>query len=227
VFSSGVRHVLVEIDFANGAEPYTDELEPLGDPFTLTVENLEALFGGSKDLIIPQSLSEMEAIDVPPGPYDGGSLVRLAEAHRDFGAGPDVVSYYAVWLDGFYEKNGKVDEAVLGAALPDYGIVAMFKPAVRNMDHSIVRTLARFTEQSAFVHEMGHVLGLVGTGLPQVTEHEDPDHAGHCDNPDCVMFWANEGPTNLGRFTQQFVASGNDVLFDAACLNDAHAALGR
>jgi len=220
-----VSKVEVEVDYAPGAEPYLDNLEFVGDPFSLTEENLEALFAGShKELLVPHTLAEMEAVTVPAGPYDGASLVRIAAEHRSYVTGPETATYYAVWLDGFYEKDGVVDDAVLGAALPDYGIVAMFKPALRQTEHPILRSLSRFTEQSAFIHELGHVLGLVDTGLPQQRPHADPDHAGHCANPSCVMFWANEGQENLRRFATQVAASGNDVLFDADCLADARAA---
>jgi hypothetical protein len=220
-----VSRVEVEVDYVRGAEPYLDDLEPVGNPFSLTYENLTALFSGSsKDILVPMGYSLMEAIEAPPGPYDGSDLVDIAAAHRDYGQTSEVATYYAVWLNGFYKKDGEVDEAVLGAALPDYGIVAMFKPAVKKLEHPILRSLSRFTEQSAFIHEMGHVLGLVDTGLPQVAPHEDPAHAGHCSNPDCVMYWANEGSENLRRFAAQFANSGNDVLFDASCLADARAA---
>lgn len=225
VFSSSVQQVIIEVDYVPGAEPYLEPLESVGNPFMLTLENLVALFAASpKDIVLPMDYGAMEPIHVPPGPYDGSALVAIADAHRDHEANDRVVSYYAVWLNGFYEKDGRVDEAVLGAALPDYGIVAMFKPAVKQVDHLFAKSLSRFTEQSAFIHEMGHVLGLVDTGLPLASDHEDGEHAGHCSNTDCVMYWANEGSENLHRFAGQIATSGERVLFDASCLTDARAA---
>jgi hypothetical protein len=49
-------------------------------------------------------------------------------------------------------------------------------------------------EQSVFVHELGHVLGLVNLGTPMVTPHEDthPDRRGHSNNQGSVMYWAVE-----------------------------------
>ena len=228
VFSSEVTRVEIEVDYALGAEPYLDSLEFVGNPFSLTRENLTALFAGSaKEVVVPMDYSFMEVIEAPPGPYDGSDIVAIAANHRSRLSTGDAATYYAVWLNGFYQKNGKTDEAVLGAALPDYGIVAMFKPAVRKLEHPALRSLSRFTEQSAFVHEMGHVLGLVDTGIPQVVPHEDAAHDGHCSNPDCVMYWANEGAETLRRFAAQFATSGSDVLFDANCLADAMAAGSR
>ena len=40
------------------------------------------------------------------------------------------------------------------------------------------------------MHELGHVLGLVGLAIN--AERQDPDHKGHSQSDDSVMFWAVE-----------------------------------
>ena len=46
-------------------------------------------------------------------------------------------------------------------------------------------------ENSVLVHEVGHLLGLVNLYQSPV-DHEDPDHPGHSNNDESVMYWAIE-----------------------------------
>ncbi len=115
---------------------------------------------------------------------------------------------------------------MLGAALPGFGVIGMFKPVVRAIDRPATPNVARFTEQSALIHELGHTVGLVDAGLPLASTHEDPEHPGHCTDPRCVMYWANEGGAALFRFAAERVQTGSSVLFDDACLGDARATSG-
>jgi hypothetical protein len=225
VFNPKVRRVVLEVDYVAGAEPYVGAAGPLADVWDLTESNLDALFAaGGKDHVVPHDLAEMERITVPAGPYGGTDLNGIASMHRNEHGSADTVTYYAVWLDGFYSTEAGVDETVLGAALPDYGVIGIFKPAIRSLERPLVPAVAPFTEQSALVHELGHALGLVNAGLPMASAHEDPAHAGHCNDPACVMYWANEGGSDLFRFASKLVRTGSKVVFDEACLDDAKAA---
>ena len=56
-------------------------------------------------------------------------------------------------------------------------------------------------------------------------EKEDAEHGAHCNNPDCVMYYLNEGASDLANFVITAVTSGSTIVFDEACLSDAHGAL--
>lgn len=228
VFGPSVRRVVVEVDYVPRAEPYTGGAGALGDVWDLTRKNLAALFAADgKEVVVPDLLSDMEPVTVPDGPYRGVDLAAIAAAHRDAHSSGQTVTFYAVWLDGFYATEQGVDETVLGAALPDYGVIGIFKPVIRRLERPFAPAVAPFTEQSALVHELGHALGLVNAGLPLGSPHEDTDHPGHCTAPTCVMYWSNEGGTALFRFASDLVQTGSSVLFDDACLGDAKAAFER
>jgi hypothetical protein len=74
------------------------------------------------------------------------------------------------------------------------------------------------------IHEFGHAVGLVDNGIPMVEPHGDQQHRGHCNDDECVMFWLNEGASDLRKYVEDYVADGDAVLFDDACLADTRAA---
>ena len=45
-------------------------------------------------------------------------------------------------------------------------------------------------ETSVLEHEFGHILGLVNLGTTMQTPHQDTAHGNHCNNPDCLMYYA-------------------------------------
>jgi len=79
----------------------------------------------------------------------------------------------------------------------------------------------KFVEQSTLIHEMAHALGFVNNGLPLKTAHQDSAHGAHCSNPNCVMYYLNEGKSDMVNFVQQYILSGNTVMMDSQCLQDA------
>lgn len=208
-----------------GAEPYTGEAGTTGDVWDLFRANAEALFAGrDKAFVIPTRLEEMQALDdVPAGPYDYDEIVAIADAHRDRKSSGSVVSYYVVWLDGKYEKDGSEQAGVLGVNLTGTGIIAMFKPVIESTSVGPLGAVERYVEQATLVHEFGHAVGLVNNGLPLESEHHDAEHGAHCSNEDCVMYWQVEGTSGMVDFVVRCVTSGDVVLFADDCLADAAA----
>ena len=84
-------------------------------------------------------------------------------------------------------------------------------------------TIFKITEHSVWIHEIGHLLGLVDNGLPMVSDHRDPDpgHGAHDDNELCVMYWANDRSGMLERIRDNVEGGEESSLgFDDACLAD-------
>jgi hypothetical protein len=71
------------------------------------------------------------------------------------------------------------------------------------------------------VHELAHSVGFVNNGVTLRSAHHDTNHGAHCSNPNCVMYYLNEGSTDLSSFIDKFKDSQNAVMFDDACLYDA------
>ncbi len=219
-FAAGIQTVHFEIDAMPGATPIGASSSPTGEPWALLEVNVNALLEGApRNVELPTSEADIGPLaDAGVEDFDADALVALADEHRDTPAQSDLARFHVLFVDGYYLEDGVRNEAVLGVSLGDTGIIAMFAPVIGT------GALSRFVEQTTLVHEFGHAAGLVDNGVDMVDPHLDAEHGHHCDNRSCVMYWLNEGPTDLREYVTQYVTSGDTVLFDAACLADANAA---
>lgn len=219
-FSDDVAALRFEIDAMVGAEPLGASGTASAAPWELLRVNVEALYERApREIALPE---DAEAIGVLADPgaldYDADALLELAAAHRDTPTSSSDLTFHVMFVDGYYLDEGIRQDAVLGVSLGDTGTIAMFAPVIGD------GPLSRFVEQTTLVHELGHAIGLVDNGVDMVDDHLDAAHGHHCENPDCVMYWLNEGATDLRTYAQQYASSGDVVLFDDACLADAAAA---
>lgn len=108
-----------------------------------------------------------------PGYLDGGRAVL-----------------HVLYLDG---RMASDDEGrhTLGRSLLDHGLVVVFRDTYAQA-HRIVngtwRDAGPEMDAHVLLHEVGHALGLVGNGIPQVRDHDDPGSPGHSRYPESVMY---------------------------------------
>jgi hypothetical protein len=76
-------------------------------------------------------------------------------------------------------------------------------------------------ESTVLEHEFGHIMGLVNLGTPMVVFHQDTAHGNHCNNPNCLMYYAVEIHAGLGML------ASNIPVLDSNCRNDLHANGGK
>ena len=225
LFGMGVESVTLEIDYQAGAEPYTSFglLGTSGSPFRLTRANLEELFSmTSPTLDIPTELSEMEEVtDISGQDFDVDTLLAIASRWRDGYSTSTDRTFYIVFLDGYFADETGRRSSVLGVSIGNTGVIAMFKPVIDSTSSP------EYVEQTTLVHEFGHAAGLVNNGVAMVNDHQDEEHGKHCDNDNCVMYWANEGAANIGAFVSRYVLNPETVIFDQNCIEDVHAAANR
>ena len=90
----------------------------------------------------------------------------------------------------FANSDFSQSKSTLGVAYASTSIVIFQKTIQANAagNAEVIRRL----EESILKHEFGHLLGLVDVGSPMVTPHEDSQHADHCDNRDCLMYYATQ-----------------------------------
>lgn len=226
VFDPAVTEVLVEIDYEPGAEPFTGNVIGFGDTFAITQSNIERLFAGRKSVALPTTLAGMENIgDVPDEALTVDDLLQLAAAHRSGADTSTRKTYYVLFLTGYFADGNGPNAGVLGVALGDTGVIAIFKDVIDSTQVPATN-VARFVEQSTLVHELGHAIGLVDNGVAVTSPHDDTVHGAHCTNDACVMYWQNEGAGDMAAYVQRAVLTGDTILFDAACLADVDALTG-
>lgn len=123
--------------------------------------------------------------------YSTADLRALMEAHRSAWSTAERASVYVMVLPGRHENDGVVAIAFNASAFaifPDHlagGLLGL--------------NYANF-EEAAVIHELGHIYGLVNlTGHGAF--HEDPEHPGHSESRDSVMYWAVESALVEDVFT--------------------------
>ncbi len=225
VFDPSITNVIVEIDYETGKQPFTGGIVGFGDTFDPTVTNVNRLFAGQKEITIPKTLAEMEdvgAIDDEELTID--DILALAALHRSVASTDSSRAYYVIFVSGYFADSGGPKPGILGISIGDQ--IAMFKDVIDSTNVVLSPNVVRYVEQSTLIHELSHSIGLVDNGVDMASAHKDAAHGAHCDNPDCVMYWQNDGSQGAARFAQQQLLTGSSILFDAKCLADVDALTG-
>jgi hypothetical protein len=215
---------VVEIDYVEGYAPDAKAYEFVKKVISEVMEKP----GGADvylDTVLPPMGEDHE--------YLLTDIKAIEKEHRSTYRGGDTVAMYFLFLDGRYQ--GDTDTLMtLGLAYSGSSMV-MFKnnfakvcaPLVAANEDSpdIAELLCPLSEGTTWVHEMGHLMGLVNTGTEMVTPHQDPDdHGAHCDNPDCIMFWLNNTTSMMDTIIQRIETGNKDFFpFDGNCLADLEA----
>ena len=227
VFAPEVTEVRIEIDHETGEAPYTGPILGFGDTFTLSESNVRRLFAGRKTITLPTTAAAMEDVGaIADEELTVDDLVTLASQHRDETDSETRKAYYVLFVSGYFTDGNGPNPGVLGVSIGDTGVIVMFKDVIESTGVAAFPNLERFVEQSTLIHELGHAFGLVANGVATTSAHHDAPHGAHCTNEDCVMYWLNEGAGDMAAFAQQYVVSGDAILFDEACLADVDALTG-
>jgi hypothetical protein len=152
--------------------------------------------------------------------WSAAELDELADQTDNLSVGDNTIKMHVLFVDGHYEEDSD-DGKVLGLAWGSKNI-AIFKKTIQDNCQGVLTgdRLCRFAEQAIWTHEVGHVLGLVNNGVPLQSEHQDEEHGHHCDNDECVMYWAYEGTKLFDVLSDRLGGGGGALEFDAACEED-------
>ena len=170
--------------------------------------HLRAVLGRESDL--PVELILGGGVATQRDTWSVGDLRALADAHRDVRSDGAAAAMYVAVVGGSFEREG-----VLGVA-HTASEVALFPDEWNGLLGGLVAGDA--VPRAVLVHEVGHLLGLVGLHQEPVEDHEDPEHPGHTVDRDDVMFWAVETsavgtvfsgppPDDFGPFTRADLAA--------------------
>ena len=209
----------VDIAYETGADPFAS------NKWTMLKLNLEALFRDrpiKPTVTLPTSSDQMTNI-----PSQGKTawtlydILDLEMTYRSRKSDGATGRFWVVFLKGYLEKDGAPNTAVIGVSITGTTVIAMFKDVIESTGVRATGQVPRFVEQSTIVHEIGHALGLVANGVTLQSSHHDAANGAHCRNPNCVMYYQNEGKDSLQRFREQLRDTEDPVIFGAECLEDA------
>ena len=218
IYSSSALNI--KVFYEPGAEPYAENI--LGNSLwtTLLRPNLEALFDGrtSRPVVsVPGTLAEMTKMPVQnKAAWSIDDVLALAKSN-DASAPAGTSTFQIFFVNGFAAES----TGIIGFHISGTKIMVIFKDVIESMASPTEPYVARYVEQATIIHEMGHALGLVNNGVKMVTAHQDTTHGAHCVNPDCVMYWSNEGKADMIKFIKKVYTSQSNIMFDSQCLSDS------
>ncbi len=202
---SNYTELMVEIDYMEGYAPNED-----------AVDSLEVFL---EQRLHKNSVTILSPTEIPPGNQSTYSITQirnLEEQHRNEyteNIESDTLKAYMLIVDGRYEERN-----LLGIAY--YNTSNVFFGAAYDEASGGVGQPSRYkTEATSFRHEFGHLFGLVnvpgsGTQNPN-TDHQDEENGHHCDNDQCLMYYAMESTDLFGEFIGEEIPS-----LDQNCLLD-------
>ncbi|RZA26805.1 MAG: hypothetical protein EOP10_02410 [Proteobacteria bacterium] len=216
----------LEVWYQSGAEPYVRRTALDRDLWQILRGNLTAIFQYrtvKPTLTIPSDLDAMNRLTA--GSQENWSteqILALWRANQMAAAPAGTSRFYVYFLDGYLNDQGASNKHVIGVQIGDYPVLAIFKPVIAASSQGAL-VIPKFMEQSTLVHEMGHALGFVNHGVPMQGNYQDTEHGAHSTDADCVMYWLNEGASDLQKFVQKLVVEENAVLWGQNVLSDAKA----
>ncbi len=210
--------LVIEVDSVAGVEPREEVEQEIAGTLSGLVEK-------------PGGVSVQRDGEIASRGADHGwtfeELQALAEEQFALEVPADTIKMHVMFVDGrWHEDSG--DSRVLGIAWAHTHAV-IFKQTIEDACRigpggPLSERLCANAEHGVWLHELGHVMGLVNVGAPMVTGHEDPDHRGHSHNRDCVMFWAYETGGLLDLLRDRLIEGDDSRMgFDAACRADLEA----
>lgn len=198
--------LVVQIQYVEGHPPTDQGLQHLQDFLSARLNKPAGIVIQTPEAIQIQSRATYSAEDVR----------ALEEQHRStFTEGTTLAAYF-LFLDGEYSEASNV----LGIAYNNTSM-AIFAETIAEHTGGPLQPSAATVEGTVANHEFGHIMGLVNNGSAMQTEHQDEAHGPHCDNQQCLMYYAVR--------TTDFISNLLDGMpdLDQNCVDDLRANGGR
>jgi hypothetical protein len=204
---SNFTELIIEVDYMPGYKPNGRALD-----------SLEAFF---EYRLHKNSVIIKEPAQIPSGgetEYSAQEIRELEAQYRSTFTEGETLAAYMIIVDGKYQE-----QELLGIAYYNTSN-AFFGPSYDEASGGTLKPSRYQIEAISFRHEFGHLFGLVaipGSGTEMQTEHQDEQHGNHCDNEECLMYYATQ-TTGI-----KYIAGEGLAYLDANCIADLRANGGR
>lgn len=199
------ERLVIQVQYMQGYEPTQEGLQ-----------NLESFLS---DRLNKSTVTIMEPEEIPASgesTYTANDIRDLEREHRTQFSSENEIAAYFIIVDGEYSSSD-----VLGIAHFNTSM-ALFGPKFNEVSSGIGSPPKEDVETIVLRHEFGHILGLVNNGVDMQTNHQDTENGRHCDNDQCLMYYAFR---NADLFANIF--GGNIPELDENCVADLQAAGGK
>lgn len=182
---SSFQHLIVEVDYMPGYEPNAEALD-----------SLEAFF---EQRLHKSSITIKEPTQIASrnqDAYSANDVRNIESVERSTFSKGDTLAAYFMIVDGNYSERDLMGIAYYNTSN------AFFGPAYDEAS-SGPGSISRYrVEAISFRHEFGHLWGLVdipNSGTDMQKPHKDPENGNHCDNDQCLMYYATQTTDLIGN----------------------------
>ncbi len=179
----------------NAAKSFLESL--INKPGGITISQREIPASGKATL----SVEEIRAIE---------------DANRKTFNSGAVISIFLLYVDADYDQPNTLGVAYRNTSM------ALFGKSLKSNSGGLNQVSRTKLETTGLEHELGHLLGLVDLGSVMQVNHNDASHDKHCNNKDCLMYFATETNMMAG-----ILLSSPIPTLDANCRNDLKANGGK
>lgn len=224
IYFQSTQKVEVEVYYEPAAEPFTGSTLQGKKYWSLLQDNLESIFqyrSQPPTIVSPLELSDMGILPAQnKQTWLATDILALHKQNFRGSSSPLESRFYIYFLKGYYSSGAGPENGVIGVSIGGTPVIAIFKDVVKSTGAKEDGPIPKYVEQSTLIHEMGHALGLVNNGVPMSTSHQDTAHGTHTNNSNCVMYWQNEGLSDLKAFVEKRITSGTTVMWGPEVLRD-------
>lgn len=142
---------------------------------------------------------------------------KIENTNRTVFTNGSTMAVNILYTNGQYSGNANA----LGVAYRNTS-VALLGKTIRDNSGGFGQVSRTKLEATVLEHEMGHLLGLVDLGSQMQTNHKDASNGNHCNNQNCLMYYASETTDILG-----FLNTANIPALDNNCKADLKANGGK
>ena len=208
--ASNYTKLMLEIAYVEGYEPTQS-----------AINNLKTFLSNRLNKPAGITVTTKSVPSLNSSPYSIQEIADFEDANRTIYSSDNQIAVWAFFTDG-KSDNDTSSGVVLGTAYRNTSFV-IFENTIHGLSDGTFEPDRDVLESTVIEHEFGHLLGLVNLGSDLQSDHEDTDHAKHCNVDTCLMYWAAE----TGKAIDNLASGGSIPQLDAQCIADLQANGGK